>query len=540
VLKSLLPTPRAQAHVLLLLLLTLLFGLVEIPMPMGPDQGILCHVANDILDGGVPYRTTWDHKPPGAHYLLALGFRVLGRGATPLRLFDLVYVFLIVAALYRLGSQLFGREAGFWGGILFLITYYTRLDWWNKCQPDEYMLLPLLVSLTIVLDDPRDKWWRTSLAGACLGAAFVVKLVALVAVVPILFWYLRRRAGHERPRPVLQDLGLFLGGFVVPNLILVLWLWWHRALGDFLEAVFYFNLYYSQLGRHSIWELGSMMASVWLMTLLVAWVGVVLLWRSGFTRALVSGLSAGAGGVVFAFVVLGAFFLEMVLQGKGYGYHQIPLLLGICLLAGLGLQLVSRATHIAATRFAPALTGLAVLPAILLAICMFLPFQRYARYQAYKLVAACALLDGVIEREIYYRTVGGWTPDSPFNYVACRRVAQYVQDHTEPTDSVYVWGFDPVVNVLAGRRMPTRFSYNTPLVVPWRKEAWREEFMNDLRQDPPRYLLVMTRDQHPWTTGRSQDSYQIMTEDFLDLARFVADRYELETTILRYKVYRRR
>lgn len=539
--KSLLPTPQAQAHLLLLLVLTLLFGLAEVPMPIGPDQGILCHVASDILDGGVPYVTSWDHKPPGAHVLVALGFHVLGRGPTPLRLFDLVYVFLTVAALYRVGSQLFGREAGVFGGILFLVTYYTRLDWWNRCQPDEYMLLPLLLSLSIALDDPKGtRWWTCLSAGACLGAAFLVKFVALVAVAPILFWYLRHVSPRQEPRRVLGDAGRFLGGFLVPNVVLVLWLWWSGALGGFLEAVFFFNYHYSQLGRHPVWELGSMFADVGLLTLLAMSVGLVLSWRSGFSRALVSRLPAGTAGVWFAAVLLGVLLLEVVVQGKGYGYHRIPIYLGMCLLGGLALHLVTRAAQIATTRFAPALTSLAGVPAIVLAVCMFLPFQYYARFQAYKVVAACGLLDGAIEREAYYQTVRGSSLANFFDYVSCRRVARYVQDRTEPTDAVYVFGFDPVVNVLAGRRMPTRFSYNTPLIVPWRREEWRQEFMTDLRRDPPRYLLVMTKDLHPWTTGRDQDSYQIMTEDFVALARFVDEHYTLETTIQNYRVFRRR
>ena len=174
---------------------------------------------------------------------------------------------------------------------------------------------------------------------------------------------------------------------------------------------------------------------------------------------------------------------------------------------------------------------------MLLAICTLLPF---ARTQAYKLVAACSLLDVGMERKAYYRDVGGVSDGKTFSYVACRRAAQYVHERTEPTDTVYVWGFDPVVNVLAGRRMPTRYSYNTPLIVPWRKAGWRQQFMAEMEKDPPRYLLVLSRDAHPWTTGRIEDSYQIMTEDFPDLARFVADNYELETTIQSYRIYGRR
>jgi len=535
---SFVPTPRAQSHLLLLLVLTLLFGLVEIPMPIGPDQGILAYVAMDILDGGVPYLTSWDHKPPGAHYLVALGFRIFGEGPTPLRLFDLVYMFLIVAVTYRIGAQLFHREAGLWAGVLFLVTYYTGTDWWNKCQPDEYMLLPLLLSVSIILGDPKGtRWWTCLLAGACLGAAFLVKFVAVVAAVPILFWYLRHVSLCQQSRQVLKDVGLFLGGFLVPNVILALWLWWTGAVGGCVDALFGFNYYYSQQGRHPPWEVLSVFASVWLLTVLALLPLAAVSWLSRWSGGLLSQLRSGAPGVVLGCVLVLVLVLEVVVQGKLHRYHLIPVFLSLCLLGGLGLHLVSRATHVAATRHAPTLTGLAILPATILAICTLLPF---AQTQAYKLVAACAVLDGAMEREAYYQSVGGFSDGNTFSYVACRRAARYVHERTEPTDTVYVWGFDPVVNVLAGRRMPTRFSYNTPLIVPWRKQEWRQQFIAEMEKEPPRYLLVLANDAHPWTTGRSDDSYQVMTGDFPALARLVADHYELEATVQSYRIYRHR
>ena len=83
---------RNALPTLLLGVLAIWFGLAECVVPIGLDQGILCYVARDILDGGVPYLTTWDHKPPGAHLMVTLAFAVLGDSATSLRLFDLGYI----------------------------------------------------------------------------------------------------------------------------------------------------------------------------------------------------------------------------------------------------------------------------------------------------------------------------------------------------------------------------------------------------------------------------------------------------------------
>jgi 4-amino-4-deoxy-L-arabinose transferase-like glycosyltransferase len=541
VLNSPVETVRLHAaDLLLLLLLSLMFGLLELPMPVGLDQGILMYVATDIVDGGVPYLTTWDHKPPGAHYLVALAFTVLGKSVMALRLFDVVYVFLVVAATYRIGAQLFAREAGLWAGILFLIAYFTRFDWWNKCQVDEYMTLPILLAVSIVLGDPGGTRRRTAvLAGVCMGAAFLVKFIAVVVVLPILYWYLRHVSVRRQPRRVLVDAGLFLGGFLVPNIILAGWLWWTGAWVGFVDAVFVFNSGYVLQGRQSPWVIVAPFQHLWLVTALAVLAMAALLLPSATSRDLASRLSAGRPGVGFACLLLAAFALEVMAQGKFYAYHTIPVVLAVTLLAGLGLHLVTRGTRAAARRFWPALAGnrATILPALLLATCTLAPF---ARIQAFKLVSVCGLLDGAVDHEAYYRAAGGAPDGNDFSYVSCRQAADYVRERTAATDLVYVWGFDPLVNVLAGRRMPTRYSYNTPLIAPWRKARWRQEFMADIRADPPRYLLVVCNDQHPWTTGRNEDSYQIMMTDFAVLARFVSEHYELETTIRNYRIYRHR
>ena len=531
------PPYRAQVHLLVLALLTFLFGAMELPVPIGVDQGILAYVATDILDGGVPYLTTWDHKPPGAHLLVALAFWVLGETPVALRLFDIVYVYLIVVLLYRVGTQLFAREAGLWGGILFLISYYSRADWWNKGQPDQYVLLPVLVAVSVALGDGGGARWRTpALAGAFVGIAFIIKFIALVAVVPLLFWYLRHVSLRRHPRRVLAASGLFLLGFLIPNGILCAWLVGAGAWEGFVDAVFVFNSGYVSIGRQEPWRV---LLAFWHLSLLtaVAVVGVgTVLVRSRFSGDAAAGLRAGRPGVVLALILLAVFVLEVMAQGKGYAYHLIPILLFVMLLAGLGVHLANRAVRALGGRVA-LISRMAMLPALAIAICVFLPF---ARFQVYKATVACGFIDGTVDREAFYWNFGGYHDDRGFSYLACWKVARYVSEHTKEDDTIYVWGFDPLVNVLARRRQPTRYTYNTPLIVDWRKPEWRKQFMAEMVQQPPLYLLVVSRDSHPWTTGKEKDSYQLMVDEFPELTVFVAENYALETTLAAYRVYRHR
>jgi hypothetical protein len=526
---------RVAVHLLVLALLACLFGVVELPIPVGQDQGILAYVAMDILDGGVPYLTTWDHKPPGAHILVALAFWLFGETPMAMRLFDVIYVYLIAVLLYRVGTQLFAREAGLWGGILFLIGYFARVDWWNKLQPDQYVLVPVLGAVAITLSDAAGSRRRTPvLAGAFVGIAFLIKFIALVAVVPLLFWYLMHVSLRREPRRVLAAMALFLSGFLIPCGTLYAWLAGAGAWEGFVDAVFVFNAGYVATGREAPW---AVFVTFWhlraLTALAVAGVLSVLA-RSRFAAGAVADLRAGRPGVVLALILLSVFVLEVIAQGKGYTYHFVPVLSFLTLIAGLGMYQANRALRVLGAG-RPWVARIAKLPALTLAIVVLLPFVDT---QVQKAESAMSFIDGSVDLEKYYRRFGGYNDPEHFSYQAAWEVARHLAENTQADDHVYVWGFEPIINVLAHRRQPTRYSYNTPLVVDWRKPSWRETFLDELEEQPPLYLVVTSQDAHPWTTGSERDSYQLMLEEFRELADFVADRYALETRLERYRLYR--
>ena len=43
------------------------------------DTGVFFYAAQRLLDGGVPYRDIWDHKPPGVYFVDAVGLALAGR-----------------------------------------------------------------------------------------------------------------------------------------------------------------------------------------------------------------------------------------------------------------------------------------------------------------------------------------------------------------------------------------------------------------------------------------------------------------------------
>src|SRR5262249_36761093 len=54
-------------------------------------------------------------------------------------------------------------------------------------------------------------------------------------------------------------------------------------------------------------------------------------------------------------------------------------------------------------------------------------------------------------------------------------VARYLRSRTRPDDTVYVWGFDPLVYLLSERMSASRFLLSFPLMSDWAPRRWQEE-----------------------------------------------------------------
>ena len=126
-----------------------------------------------------------------------------------------------------------------------------------------------------------------------------------------------------------------------------------------------------------------------------------------------------------------------------------------------------------------------------------------------------------------------------YNLGANRRVAQEVATRTEENEPIFVWGFEPSIYWMSHRAASSRFIYNVPQRAQWQREHARNVLSRDLARRPPAIVVVQHRDVFPMVTGGYLDSAEALDE-FDDLQRLIAARYELAATIEDFEVYERR
>jgi hypothetical protein len=116
-------------------------------------------------------------------------------------------------------------------------------------------------------------------------------------------------------------------------------------------------------------------------------------------------------------------------------------------------------------------------------------------------------------------------------------VADFLEKNTDPDEKIYIWGFEPVIYVLAKRRCVSRFIYNVPLYWEWSPPEFKQEFLEDMRRESPKYFIVVSKDILYRVTGNMSDSKDAF-EKFLELKQIISDKYEFSKEIEYFTLYK--
>jgi hypothetical protein len=381
----------------------------------------------------------------------------------------------------------------------------------------------------------RAAWLRRAalvLAGVMLGAAFQLRFI-VIALAPFLpMVEMTDLSWRERAR-LWWDRMLWLGvGFGLVQAAVVLYLAAGGALDDYIEAT-RFAAGYTRLGGH--YAPNGLTTTKYLEQVRLAF----LFWALG---KLVVTAPAIVGGFLGVFVLRERRVQQLVLfvllanlgimaQAKFFPYHYLYLLPFMALLAGWGWV---RAFRLLARARGPALATAA---GALLVVMFGLSTPEVVD-------SAWLQWKGYVEfhrspetRERYYDYFGAWGGGT-FSYRASREAAYYVARRTQPGEHVYVWGYDPLIYLLADRPSSSRFIYSFPLMSDWAPRSWQEEFMDELAARPPTYFLVQRAEGARWITGHVVDTGEYISW-FPALQSWLRAHYRLETEIEDYMIYRR-
>ncbi|MDU8946022.1 ArnT family glycosyltransferase [Ovoidimarina sediminis] len=506
-----------QRHLQLLLALaifTLLAGYWTLFEPFGRDQGIHATIGYALIEGLPTYSEVYNVKPPITTAIHAFSQLAFGHYASSIRLLDLIAV---CGTAYGIFLLLLRMELNTVPSILAALTFisaYYNLDFWTRAQTDGWAGFLLVFFFLALLNGwmRRRIIWFT-LAGFILGLSFATKYTIGTAALAVFAPFI---IDDVRFVFRLKDFFFFLFGGILALAICCLTLALMGSIFDFFSIQSYVFVYASSWKAQTDAMIGGIIYAlsgskvVGLLVFISVWFLIRNLILMKFNTANI---------ILGIWIITG--MVSYWVQGKGFPYHSLPLLIAMTSSTVLNWQILvnigARVPHVKFRReLFVSFSGAFILS--------LLPWSDM-------LLPAVAQYDETLEM-----TVAADHVAEDFSSPAIEAAADRLNGMLGPKDNFFLWGYETMLYFHVRQPPLHRYPYSWPFVVNYYDGRYTADLMARLNRDPPELFVLQYRDATPWVTGEIRDSRQ-MIDEFPALASFLKASYVIVDSIDRFEIW---
>lgn len=509
--------------ILALLLLTFLTAIVleqAIPLYSVPDRdnGIYLYLGKTILDGKLPYVDAWEQKPPLIFYINALGLTIGNGSRWGVFALEFAAVFLAGWFFFRLAKSLWGFETAILSSVIWLLSLEPILQGGNFTE--EYSLPLNFLSLGLFwLAEQKQKPVYYFWIGICFALSFFIRpnnagVQFAIGLSLLLGWGLRGRSASP-----FKGAAWFSLGASLPALTILLYFLSRGILGEMIEVGFLYNFGYGS----NLDVLGSLsngsarLAVIWWLAFIGYFLWALRVWNAyQRDRSLPRPLDLAPLILLPLEIVLSG------LSGRNYAHYFICWLPAMAFLSAYGIAEALRTVSSAGNR------GAALLMILLVSFLFAVHPNTVPAYRR------------AMERLAFDRAQG-------IDQIA--PVAEYIREHTDPSDTVLVWSSRPGINFMAQRISPTAYFGYPAYVHPNYMSKYEAIFLNDIMTDPPQLIVdssllefrflpsldAVTREQQ---IRENKKKTLFQPDEIETFFQFVKTHYHIETQVDQYVIYR--
>ena len=486
--------------------------LVTLLLPLGFD--------NDLYEAmgwtlyayhGLPYIASWDHNFPGIVFVHWASIALFGASDFGFRLFDYLVHIAMAGFYYRvLCSWLSPRSSVI--AVLIFVLYYASGQWGLAGQRDTYaafLLLGAVFAFVKLRNNTKRKDVSALIMGTLCGSTFLMRPTYVFFATSFLILIL------GLPNKM-RTISFYLAGCALPIVAFLLpYVFIKDGLVQVYDTIIRFNLdVYSEVSVPiNLWSRGR--APIFICTAI------------GLFYVFIHRKSDHKSRDRTMFLLLaGSALISPIMMGKYFTYHFEPFMLLAIAFAGLGF---SSLTDLIPIQFNVNATVILVLA---LFAYTYYPYHLIRYYfEAQK--SSASPLEATYERVL---------SDSLYGIAAQREVVQYVDRVSPFGESVETVSIFPGLRWRLHRPPATRFTSVVPLsaysrTVPAYSAAWMREFLQDLSQTPPHFVIVSRSTQWWPFVGKTNDSAIASIPGFDSL---LAVNYKLDTIIRGFALYKNR
>ena len=424
------------------------------------DSGVFLYTGWRILNGELPYRDIWDHKPPVIFYINAAGLALMNNSRWGVWLIELVLMFFAAWMGYQLIKKLFGLFPAIFSLMLWLLSLVPLFQGGNFTT--EYTLPLQFAALWLLydLDKPEHKDRRFFLIGLTGAIVFFTKQTAIGIWIAIIVYLSIQRLTSGQFKQWFRELSYISLGGISITALMAIFFGMQGAIPQFWSAAFEYNFFYSSLNEYDLKPRIDILIR-----------GLRPLTRTGLLQFSIAGYAAA-----IIYNLLKKNYADPLRKVLFIGLINLP----------IELLLIAIPQKTYPHYF---MTLLPVL-ALLTAYTVWMVTSAISNWKLpgfVKVLAAAGILafflsrsfDSYLNQLYIYRTL---TKDET--------VVEYVKESTSPDDYVLLWGAEASVNYYTERRSPTRFVYQYPLQRDgYVNENLIVEFLDDVIQSRPKLII---------------------------------------------------
>ena len=473
--------------------------------PIAHDEAPLFYEAFLMQNGHMPYRDFFDFQMPGSYLAYSLLGILSNFGALRIRILDLAILAAISTITY-FAMRRFGKATALAAVILFGLKYLQGGP--SLSLQREYLVL-LFISLSIWIGVSDSLTFRKRLMlGLLYGLAATLKPHAALGLLPFLLFDiadLRQRRELSLQSLTKQIIFPVTLGFAIPVSLITLYLIITHSLFPLIDIILNYVPLYTQINGemavtssaertayllNQLWRLGG--GGLWLIP-------------AGFGIYLNRNRQAyllGSLAIIYT--------LYPALTGQFFPYHYIPFIYTIILVASLS------------TNYQPSTTN----------------HSPFTIHYLSPVILLLTILLTVKPSQTFLRQLQG--KDIAIAADRAAQISTYLEKNLEPGDQIQPldWTGGTLLAMLENRA-PIATSYvfdfyfyhhvSTPYI-----QSLRADFMNQLQESKPHFIIEVTAIDKPWVSGEDT------TRDFPELRAFLTENYSVTMEREDYIIYERR
>jgi len=499
----------------------------------GRDSGVFLYAGQQILQGDIPYRDYWDHKPPLIFYINALGLLGDGKSRWCIWLLECLFLFCGSLLSFQLLNKFFNKNISFVVTLLWIFCLKWIIEGGNLTTeyaiPIQFGILYLYSChrSTFIDDNSYQRLIYFSI-GSLSSLLILLKpnllsipLAIIISLLLLSFFKYKQKIAY------LKNILFYAYGIILPLLIVSIYFVINNAFSEFFDAVIIFNHIYSSISSItqkilSLYRGAILLSPLFIFAVLgvILWIGQINYNNFKFTKK-----------NCFLMTIFISFLLELLLtsySGRGYGHYYMSWIPILSIFTAYFLEIFIKMIYYFNKFFSNNILILSKKIIFFILICFIIAIFSYSFLKNVNLF-------------------------NTFN--AENEIVNYIQNNSNNTDYVLLWGAETKFNFLTERKSPTKFTYQYPLfMINYDNSKKIHQFIAEIKKNKP-VLIIDTSTTNSLippinTTKRIQwiqmntnfknffgtDSYSHELEEFFE---YCHDNYYLKITTgqLKWEIY---